>query len=79
MDKSTYQSLRFSVENEVANFNSGIVDTDALINSVMRLFLQAVSNEQVKRQTFKREFLTFRRRSDVIVPGWAFHPTGKGN
>jgi len=79
MDKLTYQHLRFCVENQLADYDSGNIDSVAFANSLMRLFLQAVSDEQVKRQHFKREFLTFRRRSDVIVPGWAFHPTGKGN
>jgi len=76
MDKSAYQLLRFSVENQVANLDSGVVDSTAFTNSLMRLFLQALSSEQVRQQSLKRELLTFRRRPDLTVPGWAFRKPG---
>ena len=79
MDRVQYQMLRYSVENEIADYDSGRSDPNALANSLMRLFLQAQSAEQVRNQHAKRKLLTFRRRPDVIVPGWAFHPTGRNS
>jgi hypothetical protein len=72
MMKSDYQMLRYSVESEIANYDSGNTDPVAFANSLMRLFLQASSSEQVKSQRAKREFLTFRRKPNSIPPGWAF-------
>lgn len=50
MHKSQYQILRYSVEAEIANFNSGNIDDSAFASSLMRLFLQASSAEQVRTQ-----------------------------
>uniref|UniRef100_UPI000F09DB9E hypothetical protein n=1 Tax=Pseudomonas syringae TaxID=317 RepID=UPI000F09DB9E len=72
MDKSSYQQLRYAVESELDNFNSGNADQSAFVNSLMRLFLQASSAQQVKSQLAKRQFLTFRRVPNVIPPSWAF-------
>lgn len=72
MDKSQYQILRYSVEAEIANFNSGNIDDSAFASSLMRLFLQAASAEQVKSQIAKRQFLTFRRIPNLIPPSWAY-------
>lgn len=72
MDKSQYQILRYSVEAEIANFNSGNIDDSAFASSLMRLFLQASSAEQVRSQIAKRQFLTFRRVSNLIPPSWAY-------
>lgn len=72
MDKSSYQQLRYAVESELDNFNSGNADDTAFVNSLMRLFLQASSAEQVRSQIAKRQFLTFRRVPNLIPPGWAF-------
>lgn len=76
MDKSTYQQLRYSVENQLVDFDSGNIDSVALTNSLMRLFLQAMSAEQVKHQVSKREFLTFRRDPNLIPPSWAYRKPG---
>lgn len=72
MDKSQYQILRYSVEAEIANFNSGNIDDSAFASSLMRLFLQASSAEQVRSQIAKRQFLTFRRVPNLIPPSWAY-------
>lgn len=72
MDKSAYQILRYSVEAEIANYVSGNIDDCAFANSLMRLFLQASSTEQVRSQVAKRQFLTFRRVPNVIPPSWAY-------
>ncbi|PBK49859.1 hypothetical protein BUE60_21570 [Pseudomonas syringae pv. actinidiae] len=72
MDKSSYQQLRYAVESELDNFNSGNADDAAFVNSLMRLFLQASSYEQVKSQLAKRQFLTFRRSPNLIPPSWAY-------
>ncbi|SPD82444.1 hypothetical protein PSCFBP2116_02930 [Pseudomonas syringae] len=72
MDKSSYQQLRYAVESELDNFNSGNADDTAFVNSLMRLFLQAASAEQVKSQIAKRQFLTFRRLPNLIPPSWAY-------
>lgn len=72
MDKSAYQQLRYAVESELDNFNSGNVDDTAFVNSLMRLFLQASSAEQVRSQLAKRQFLTFRRAPNLFPPSWAY-------
>lgn len=77
MNRVDYQNLRFTVENQIADFNDGLVDPSALANSIMRSFLSAISAEQVKSQVSRRELLTYRRDKQVTVPGWAFHPTGR--
>lgn len=77
MDRVDYQNLRFTVENQIADHDSGHIDSADLANSIMRVFLQAISSDQVKRQFSKRQLLTFRRDKQVTVPGWAFHPTGR--
>ena len=77
MNRVDYQNLRFTVENQIDNFEHGHVDSSALANSLMRVFLQAISADQAKSQASKRELLTFRRDKKVTVPGWAYHPTGR--
>ena len=76
MDRVDYQNLRFSVEMQVADLDSGLIDRDALVNSIMRSFLQAVATSQVKRATTKRDFATFRRDKKVKPPSWAFSKPG---
>jgi hypothetical protein len=76
MNKSAYQELRFSVENQIANHDSGDSDSCALVNSLMRVFLQAMAAEQVKRQVLKRDLLTFRRDPKLIPPSWAYREPG---
>lgn len=71
MERSAYQNLRFQVESEIVNFDECNSDRDALLNSVMRLFIQAMAAEQVKRQISKRQLLTFRRDIQVSLPNWA--------
>jgi hypothetical protein len=85
MDRVHYQNLRFTVENQIADFERGGIDSAAVVNSIMRVFLQAISADQVKSQVSRRELLTFRRDKQVTVPGWAFKnpgtnpaPTSKG-
>lgn len=77
MNRVDYQYLRFTVENQIADHDSGHIDSTALANSIMRVFLQAISTDKVKSQVSKRQLLTFRRDKQVTVPGWAFHPTGR--
>lgn len=72
MDKSRYQMLRYSVESEIANYIAGNIDDSAFASSLMRLFLQASSTEQVRSQLAKRQFLTFRRLPNITPPSWAF-------
>ena len=76
MGRVDYQNLRFTVENQIHDFEHGRIDSSALANSIMRVFLQAISADQVKSQVSRRELLTFRRDKKVTVPGWAYHPTG---
>jgi len=72
VNKSVYQQLRFSVENQIADHHSGNADSCALVNSLMRVFLQAMATEQVKRQVLKRDMLTFRRDPKLNPPSWAY-------
>jgi hypothetical protein len=76
MGRVDYQNLRFSVENQLADYDAGNCDSHALANSLMRLFLQAVSTEQVKRQMLKRDLVTFRRNPDLTPPSWAYRKPG---
>ena len=76
MDRIDYQALRFSVENQLADFDSCSTDVRALANSLMRVFLQAMATQQVKRQVLKRELLTFRRDPNIIPPSWAYREPG---
>lgn len=77
MDKISHQQLRYAVEAEIANFNAGNIDDSAFASSLIRLFLQASSAEQVKSQLAKRQFLTFRRNPDLKPPSWAFREPGR--
>lgn len=72
MDKVSYQALRFDVGNEIANFDFCKSDCDALLNSIMRLFIQASSAQQVRSQRLRRDFFTFRRDTTIKPPSWAF-------
>ncbi|WP_443691448.1 hypothetical protein [Pseudomonas sp.] len=76
MTRVDYQNLRFTVENQIADHDSGHIDSTALANSIMRVFLQAISVEQVKSQVSRRQLLTFRRDKQVTVPAWAFRVPG---
>lgn len=76
MNKSEYQMLRLTVENQIADHDSGHIDSAALVNSIMRVFLQAISVDQVKSQVSRRQLLTFRRDKQVTVPAWAFRVPG---
>jgi hypothetical protein len=76
MTRVDYQNLRFTVENQIADHDSGRIDSTALVNSVMRVFLQAISADQVKSQVSRRQLLTFRRDKQVTVPAWAFRVPG---
>lgn len=76
MDRVHYQNLRFTVENQINDFEHGCIDSAALANSIMRVFLQAILVNQVKSQVSRRELLTFRRDKQVTVPGWAFRKPG---
>ncbi len=77
MNKSSHQQLRYSLEAELDNYNSGNIDDCAFVSSLMRLFVQASSAQQVRTQLAKRQFLTFRRNPDLTPPAWAFRQPGK--
>lgn len=76
MDKSEYQILRFQVENAINDFQSGSVGAADVTNNVMRLFLQAASDAQVRNAKSRRDLLTFRRNSDIKPPVWAYREPG---
>lgn len=77
MDRMDYVALRFAVEQEVHNvLGVSVVDADAFTNNVMRLLLQFVSGQEVKRQRAVRRFVTFRRKPETTVPSWAFRKPG---
>jgi hypothetical protein len=77
MDRMDYVALRFSVEQEVQNvLGVSLVDGDAFTDNVMRLLLQFVSGQEVKRQRAVRRFVTFRRKPETTVPGWAYRKPG---
>ncbi|UZM15475.1 hypothetical protein LZV00_06945 [Pseudomonas kielensis] len=77
MDKVAYQNLRFAVEMEFLNaLNNPQCDERAGINSLMRLFLSALAQQEVERQRSVRNFKTFRRNPEAIAPGWAYRKPG---
>lgn len=77
MDRIGYQKLRFDVQQEIANgFTSEIFDSEVLTNSVMRLFLHAISEDQVKSRRIASQFKTFRRNPDLKAPSWAYRDPG---
>lgn len=76
MDRVDYQNLRFAVESQIVDLDNGILDRDAVVNRVMRSFLQAVATSQVKRASSKRAFQTFRRDAKTKTPSWAFRKPG---
>lgn len=76
MSKSEYQMLRFAVENQIADLESGCIDSAALVNSIMRSFLQVVAATQVKQASGKRAFRTFRRDAPSNPPSWAHRKPG---
>lgn len=77
MDRLDYMALRFAVEQEVHNvLGVSVVDGHAVTNNVMRLLLQFVSGQEVKRQRATRRFITFRRKPETTVPSWAYRKPG---
>ena len=77
MDRVTYQNLRFAVEMEFLNaLNNPQCDERAGINSLMRLFLSALAQQEVARQRSARKFKTFRRSPESIAPSWAYRKPG---
>ncbi|UXZ19961.1 hypothetical protein KZH41_15530 [Pseudomonas sp. YeP6b] len=77
MDKVAYQNLRFAVEMEFLNaLNNPQCDERAGINSLMRLFLSALAQQEVARQRSVRKFKTFRRNPEAIAPSWAYRKPG---
>ena len=77
MDRVAYQNLRFAVEMEFLNaLNNPQCDERAGINSLMRLFLSALAQQEVVRQRSARKFKTFRRNPESIAPSWAYRKPG---
>ncbi|MGP5469926.1 hypothetical protein ACTXNP_27035 [Pseudomonas helleri] len=77
MDRVTYQNLRFAVEMEFLNaLKNPQCDERAGINSLMRLFLSALAQQEVTRQRAARKFKTFRRNPEAIAPSWAYRKPG---
>jgi len=77
MDRVAYQNLRFAVEMEFLNaLNNPQCDERAGINSLMRLFLSALAQQEVARQRSARKFKTFRRSPESIAPSWAYRKPG---
>ena len=77
MDRVAYQNLRFAVEMEFLNaLNNPQCDERAGINSLMRLFLSALAQQEVTRQRAARQFKTFRRNPEAIAPSWAYRKPG---
>ena len=77
MDRVAYQNLRFAVEMEFLNaLNNPLCDERAGINSLMRLFLSALAQQEVTRQRAARKFKTFRRNPEAIAPSWAYRKPG---
>ena len=73
MDRVDYQNLRFSVECEFENLLSNAAsDKSSSVNNVMRLFLHALAQQEVRNQRSRRDFKLFRKNPETIVPGWAF-------
>jgi hypothetical protein len=77
MDRSAYLKLRFAVELEVANgIDENKSDQQALVNTLMRAFLDVLAQQELVRQESRRKLKTFRRRPDVKPPAWAFREPG---
>ena len=76
MDRSAYLMLRAHIESEVLSRLGSSVDSDQLVNAVMRHICTAQSAVVAKRAHAKRDFLTFRRDQCVSAPGWAFRKPG---
>jgi len=76
MNKSAYQSLRWSVEADIRLLVRDESIVKQITDNVMRSVLAEVSTQEVNRQRHKREFLTFRRNPEATVPGWAFRKPG---
>jgi len=76
MDKHDYQQLRFAIASHVSASLKDEQQAAQLVNSVMRLILQAQSAQEVKRQQARRQFLTFRRNPDIQAPSWAYRKPG---
>lgn len=74
MNKSDYQTLRFAVECHLADNISCPVLARDICNELMRKFVQAMANSQIKQASAKRAFVTFRRDSNSVAPSWAFKP-----
>ncbi|MBH3382116.1 hypothetical protein [Pseudomonas asiatica] len=77
MERVAYQNLRFEIEAQIScALDDPGVDREACINSLMRTFLSALASQEIKRQQSKKDFVTFRRNPNVVVPGWAYHKPG---
>jgi hypothetical protein len=71
VNRSEYQLLRWSVEAHISDHVADPVLARDLCNELMRQFVQAMADTQLKRAAAKRSFVTFRRDKEVIVPSWA--------
>lgn len=77
MNRDTYQNLRFAVETQLLNaINDPKFDERAGVNSLMRLFLSALAEQEIARQRSIRKFKTFRRNPEAIAPSWAYRKPG---
>ncbi len=77
MNRVAYQNLRFEVLSIVHDSQrSTVFSVDDVTNLLMRTFLHAVAVSEVQQTKARRNFLTFRRNPETIVPGWAFRVPG---
>ena len=77
MDRSSYQSLRFSVECEVSSAVSDPVAASELVNAVMARVVTALADQQLAKHRIDETFKSFDRSLIVPLPKWAHKSKGK--
>lgn len=76
MDKQQFRVLRWDVESKIRLYVDDESSVLKLTNEVMRALLDELSAQVAERNRKRRDFLTFRRDSEVSVPGWAYRKPG---
>lgn len=77
MNPVSYQNLRFAVEEEFTNaFNNPQYDKCARVNSLMRLFLCALAQQEVARQRSVQKFKQSGATLSISRPVGAYRKPG---
>lgn len=76
MNRQEYMKLRFDVKQELGAVLRSSKNVDVLTNNVMRLFLESIATDEIKRQVAMRQLNEFKRDPNIKAPSWAYRDPG---